>query len=123
MFFSSQRGSTGTIRGEINAAGSATNPAVFGPLFFVQDSEGEVPIPDFEVDDDHPYVSGITMIAPSPDWFSGFSDFDARDVSANTWYQEFELETYPWDAGTANDNFSSEETNMNIFVYSIDRLP
>jgi hypothetical protein len=61
------------------------------------------------------------MIAPSPDWFSGFHYFDARDVSANAWYQEFEVETLPWDAGTADDNFASVDAT--IFEYSIDRLP
>jgi hypothetical protein len=96
---------------------------VTGPLFFVQDSEGEVQLPDFQIDEPHPYVSAITMIAPSSDWFTGFSDFDALDATANTWYQEFEVETLPWDAGTANDNFGSEVTNMPIFVYSIDQLP
>jgi hypothetical protein len=116
-------GSTSTIRSEINAAGSATNPAVTGPLFFVQDSEQEVQLPDVQIDEIHPYVSAITMIAPSSDWFSGFSDFQASDVSANAWYQEFELETFAWDAGTADDNFASEETDMPIFKYSIDQLP
>jgi hypothetical protein len=62
------------------------------------------------------------MIAPSPDWFSGFSGFDAR-VSASAWYQEFEIETFPWDAGTANDNFRDENEHMPVFLYSINRLP
>jgi hypothetical protein len=118
-----QEGATNAILIEINAAGSATNPAVIGSLFFTQDSERELQLLDFEVDESHPFVSTITMIAPSPDWFSGFSDFDARDVPANAWYQEFEVETFPWDAGTADDLFFPEETNLPIFMYSFDRLP
>jgi hypothetical protein len=119
----SQEGSTDAILSEINTAGSATNPAVIGSLFFTQDSERELQLLDFEVDESHPLVSTITMIAPSPDWFSGFSDFDARDVLASAWYQEFEVETFPFDAGTADDDFDPEEAALPIFMYSIDRLP
>jgi hypothetical protein len=119
----SQEGATSAILIEINAAGSATNPAVIGSLFFTQDSERELDLLDFEVDESHPFVSTITMIAPSPDWFSGFSDFDARDVLANAWYQEFAVETFPFDAGTADDLFFPEEAPLPIFMYSIDRLP
>jgi hypothetical protein len=36
----------------------------------------------------------------SPDWFSGFYNFDAIDDVTSTWYREFIISTYPWDAGT-----------------------
>jgi hypothetical protein len=114
-------GSTRAILSEINAAGGSTNPVVIGPLLFTQNSERELKLPDVQVDESHPFISTITMISPSPDWFSGFTYFDARDASANAWYQEFEVETLPWDAGTADDNFASEDAT--IFEYSIDRLP
>jgi hypothetical protein len=113
-----------TIRSEINAAGSATNPFLISSLLFTHDSERELQLLDFEVDEARPYVSAITMIAHSSDWFSAFtSDFDARDVSANAWYQELEVETLPWDAGTADDNFASEEKNALIFMYYADQVP
>jgi hypothetical protein len=114
-------GSINAILSEINGAGGSTNPVVIGPLLFTQDSEREIQLPGVQVDESHPFISTITMIAPSPDWFSGFTYFDARDVSANAWYQEFEVETFPWDAGTADDNFASEDAS--IFAFSIDRLP
>lgn len=40
------------------------------------------------------------MIAPSPDWFSGFYDYDARNDKGSSWAGEFVLLTYPWGAGT-----------------------
>jgi len=46
------------------------------------------------------YLSTISMIAPSPDWFSGFYDFDAINDDTQTWYREFSVVTYPFDAGT-----------------------
>jgi hypothetical protein len=114
-------GSTRAILNEINEAGGATNPVVIGPLLFTQNSERELQLPDVQVDESHPFISSISMIAPSPDWFSGLNNVDARDVSANAWYQEFEVETLPLDAGTADDNFAPEDASISAF--SIDRLP
>jgi len=48
------------------------------------------------------YVSVIAKMAPSPDWFSGFHDFNAVNEERGTWYREFTIETYPYDAGTEN---------------------
>jgi len=50
------------------------------------------------------YVSVITKMAPSPDWFSGFHDFNAVNENAQTWYKEFTIQTYPYDAGTEDGN-------------------
>jgi hypothetical protein len=58
------------------------------------------------------------MIVPSPDWVSGSNIFHARDVSANAWHPEFEVEIFPLDAGSANDNFAPKDAS--IWVFSID---
>jgi len=79
---------------------------------------------NLRVDPDHPYISTATMIAPSPDYFSGFYSFDARDPdTGTTWRQQFVLETYPWDAGTRNDAFQNENPHIPIFQYTIDTIP
>jgi hypothetical protein len=49
------------------------------------------------------------MISPSPDWFSGFYDFNTLDPSTNTWFREFAIATYPMDAGTEVGNEYSGE--------------
>jgi hypothetical protein len=36
----------------------------------------------------------------SPDWFSGFYNWNAIDTSTDTWYESFVIETFPWDAGS-----------------------
>ena len=42
------------------------------------------------------------------DWFTGIYDY-APISASNTWYSEFTIETYPWDAGTEDgDTFSTE---------------
>jgi len=63
------------------------------------------------------------MIAPSPDWFSGFYDFDPRDPSSNTWYGEFIIETHPWDAGTeigASYSTSNDPEPTNVPILRLD---
>jgi len=47
----------------------------------------------------HPYLSTISMMAPSPDWFSGLSSFCPRGPGG-FWFESFEIATYPFDAGT-----------------------
>ena len=76
----------------------------------------------------HTYITSISAMIPSPDWFSGFSDFNALDDNTDTWYQSFVLEVYPWDAGTdsgttykANDEATSPPEG--IFQLTVDTAP
>ncbi len=48
---------------------------------------------------DHPRVTLVTMIAPSPDWFVGVSGLPLLD-SGGAWRSSVEVDLYPWDAGT-----------------------
>lgn len=48
-------------------------------------------------------ISSLTMMAPTPDWVSGLSSFDLRDKGTNTWYSRIEIETFPYDGGSADD--------------------
>jgi len=55
---------------------------------------------EFEIARDHPRVTLVSMIAPSPDWFvgvSGLSLFEDGD-----WVGEKAVSLSPWDAGTDN---------------------
>jgi len=56
------------------------------------------------------YLSAITRFNPSPDWFSGFYDFDCINPETDSWFEEFELQTYLFDGGTEEGNIFS---NMN----------
>lgn len=45
----------------------------------------------------------------SPDWFSGFYDFNAVDDNTDTWYENFTIPLYPFDAGTEEgDTYETE---------------
>ena len=48
---------------------------------------------------EHPRVTLLTMVAPSPDWFVGVSGLLLLN-SGGRWLRSHEVELYPWDAGT-----------------------
>ncbi len=52
----------------------------------------------FEATKDHPMLSFVTMLAPSPDWFTGAADI-ALLVDGN-WIDQVEIVLWAWDSGT-----------------------
>ncbi len=52
----------------------------------------------FSATEDHPIVSFVTMIAPSPDWFTGLSSVNLRPDG--DWVETLRLPLWAWDAGT-----------------------
>lgn len=55
-------------------------------------------ITTFKLTTDHPLLSVITMLAPSPDWFTGVSGVSL--YSDGDWIDEVNLPLWVWDAGT-----------------------
>ena len=53
---------------------------------------------EFEAGRDHPLVTLVTMVAPSPDWFVGVSGLPL--LENGSWVAEKEVALLPWDAGT-----------------------
>jgi hypothetical protein len=52
----------------------------------------------FEIGRDHPLVSLVSMVAPSPDWFVGVDSLSL--VEGGDWVGQKTVTLYPWDAGT-----------------------
>lgn len=52
----------------------------------------------FTATEDHPMVSFVTMIAPSPDWFTGLASVNLR--AEGDWVDSLRLPLWAWDAGT-----------------------
>jgi len=57
-------------------------------------------LPPINVTYNHPWLSAMTKISPSPDWFVGFSDFRTISYDTETYYNRFVIQSYVWDAGT-----------------------
>lgn len=53
---------------------------------------------EFEIAREHPLVSLVAMVAPSPDWFVGVDSLSL--VEGGDWTAEKIVTLYPWDAGT-----------------------
>ena len=70
-----------------------------------------------KLDNSHPYLSIISMVAPSPDWFTGLNDFDMRDEDSTHWLQEVILDLFPWDAGVS----ASVEFDLGL-IFMVDIL-
>lgn len=93
-----ETGGTTLFNGEIdtaigaNTAGSRLNgPGLLSPAV--------VTMTDVLVDSDFPYLTLISMVAPSPDWFAGVSGLALRDGQGQ-WQQQIVVDLYPYDAGT-----------------------
>jgi len=74
-----------------------------------------------------PYLSTISMVAPSPDWFSGIESFSPRGPGGY-WFQTFEIATYPFDAGTEQGttytiNNDAESPHGPIYQLTKDTVP
>lgn len=115
-----------TLVSELSASESVYN-FVVGTVTFNSQTQGQT-FDDIKISPDFPYLSSITMIAPSPDWFSGFYDFDPRNATASLWLRSFTLATYPWDAGTeTGDSYSlsnpSQVPQLPIQQLTIDTIP
>ena len=60
---------------------------------------GQVSV-QFETTKEHFFVSFTSMVAPSPDWFTGAAD--VRLVVDDEWIDGVDLVLWAWDAGTDN---------------------
>ena len=99
-----ERGRTATLTKEIEAAGANALSVLrkdSGPGATASDTFEAV-----TVTADHPRITLLSMIAPSPDWFVGVFGLSLLDAEGN-WADALTVNLYPWDAGTeGGDDFS-----------------
>ena len=99
-----ERGRTATLTKEIQAAGANALSVLrkdSGPGATASDTFEAV-----TVTADHPQITLLSMIAPSPDWFVGVFGLSLLDAEGN-WADALTVNLYPWDAGTEEgDDFS-----------------
>ena len=89
-------GGTPTLESEINAA----MPNAFAVIEQSIASGGTATATvDITLPTDHPRVTLLSMVAPSPDWFVGVSGLTLLDDQGD-WLASRSVNLYPWDAGT-----------------------
>jgi hypothetical protein len=65
----------------------------------------------FEIVSTHSLVTLVTMIAPSPDWFVGVTDFDLRN--GDTWVPQVTVDLFAYDSGTDSGvDFTSSNADI-----------
>ena len=75
----------------------------------------------------HDHLGLITMIAPSPDWFTGASMIELCDYETGEWKEMVEYDAMAYDAGTemgtgfSPDN-EAEEPHMPISMIMCDSM-
>lgn len=74
------------------------------------------------LDKDHPLLSTISSVVPSPDWFSGFYSFNMIDPATDSWYDKVVFETYPWDAGVDSGSTYESQNAPIIPSYIVTQL-
>lgn len=92
-----ETGGKTNLKNEVNAAIAAGSAHSLIEGFQAPDSPGMTNT-TFELTQDHPLATVITMIAPSPDWFVGVSGVQL--FQDGQWVNEVVLEMHPYDAGT-----------------------
>ncbi len=92
-------GGTSRLRNAVTGAGAGALSVIQGDT----NSIGPTALQSLTVTltTEHPRVTLVTMIAPSPDWFVGVSGLPLLDSGGN-WLSSVEVALYPWDAGTEN---------------------
>ena len=124
-----EKGDNGLLRSELDRAHLLyVNDHVEGSdQYNIQKVQSQT-LPVIQVTNFHPLLSSISMIACSPDWFSGFYNLDMRSHTTNTWYKTVQIQVYPFDAGTENgDDYkcvnSATVPQEPITQLSIDTIP
>ncbi|KAL3936236.1 MAG: hypothetical protein SGARI_002646, partial [Bacillariaceae sp.] len=57
-------------------------------------------LPPINVTFEHPFLSSMVKITPSPDWFVGFSDFRTISYDTETYYNRVLIQSYVWASGS-----------------------
>jgi hypothetical protein len=73
---------------------------------------------------DHPLITLVAMVAPSPDWFVGVAGLDL--LAGGDWAREVVVDLHPWDAGTDSGptyTAPDQPTVPPVPVFAIDGAP
>jgi hypothetical protein len=92
----SEMGKHDPLDAEINSAIAAGNALALSESDPLKDFS-KTAMTEVKVDDTHPMVSIVAMIAPSPDWFAGVSDVNLMENGA--WVATRTVDVSAWDSG------------------------
>ena len=85
------------LQGEVQNAGSSALSVLAGDTDSISPTTSKTLTATLTTE--HPRITLVTMVAPSPDWFVGVSGLPLLDDQGR-WLRSHEVNLYPWDAGT-----------------------
>ena len=74
----------------------------------------------FEVSQQYPMITLVSMIAPSPDWFVGISDLSL--IENGQWLENLVIPLYAYDAGTDSGTLYTSENSDTLPRATIQRI-
>jgi len=93
-----EEGFATVMTNEFNNAGFETLQMIIGERMF--NTTESQHMPPINVTFEHPFLSSMVKLTPSPDWFVGFSDFRTIRYETETFLNRVVIQSYVWDAGT-----------------------
>lgn len=106
-------GSNSVFFSEINTAidNDTASSLIDGPG--LSSALGSMIINEVTTTNEHPLISLVSMIAPSPDWVIAINSTPLRDDTEN-WVDEITFDVYPYDAGTdSGTDYTSSNMDAN----------
>lgn len=114
-------GNNDNFEAEVNTAiGNNTADQWLREAFSPNNATGNCVIMDFTVNENFPLLTLATMIAPSPDWFTGLNSYSLLDGS-NNWKNNITIDLFPYDAGTEDGtdyDMSNPASNPQVPIFS-----
>lgn len=102
-----ERGLTARLEAEVRTAIDAGTAQLLLRGGDIPLSPGSISL-EFDISQAHPMVTLVSMVAPSPDWFTGVSGVALFENGQ--WAERRVLELWPWDAGTdSGSTFTSAD--------------
>ncbi len=106
-------GSNSMFFSEINTAinNETASSLIDGPG--LSSALGSMIIEEVTTTNEHPLISLVSMIAPSPDWVIAINSIPLRD-DTESWVDEITIDVYPYDAGTdSGTDYTSSNMDTN----------
>lgn len=110
-----ETGSTTNFQNEINAN---ANTGIYLQQGFspFAGNNSSASLSGVSVSEDLPYITLVSMVAPSPDWFIAINNLDLRSGNPsinNGWKETFTLDVFAYDSGTDNGTNYGSSNSVN----------
>ncbi|WP_242155075.1 spondin domain-containing protein [Aestuariivivens sediminis] len=91
-------------------------------VFSPHDAISSATITGIQVSEDHPLLTLVAMIAPSPDWFIAINSLNLRTVDNLAWKSSFSMDVFAYDAGTDDGIHYNSDNSISTPPVGIARI-